>query len=162
MAKAKRSYTGVLAQPIKRRRLSLLDDEAAENRRIAREMAEKLSELAKSHGIDWDGSPDASTALMLALARTHVPGFRVIAPAGRKKGLSELDKAYLRREVDAVKLATGKTMSPAIAQVMKTEPWRDKLAGKSVGALAQQLKDGAKWLRIVADAEAYAPQPEEQ
>lgn len=162
MAKAKPRYTDVLAQPIKRHRLSLVDDEGDETRRIAREMAEKLPALANWHGIDWDGTPEAYAALVLALARTHVPGFRVIEPAGRKKGLSELEKAYLRREVDAVRQDTGKKMNAAIAQVMKTELWRDRLAGMSVRAVAQQLKEGAKWLRVVADAEAYDPSWEKQ
>ena len=75
-----------------RRRVGLLatDEQvaAAVNAQVD-ELLSKLPLLAEAHGVrhgDW-------FALVVSLARTHVPGFKLVEPAGRPTEWGMFDKA---------------------------------------------------------------------
>lgn len=148
-------YTQELTKPIKRKRLGLLADEALhaeEARRIVDEMFAKIPMLAQAHGVDhgdWFG-------LALALAKEHVPGFKVVNPSGRPPEWSDVDKAEFSIAVDEVRLSSGKTVDESMKLVIRLERWAKKTAPMSLEALRQHYYQADKrWIAVVKDARAY-------
>jgi len=140
------AYTGVLGQGIEYRQLGLLGllegDDAlqAEVDRQQVEMLLKVPELERALGVipgDWRG-------LALALARAHVPGFRVVAPPGRPVEWSPMDKYEWSRAVQALRIASSRSLNDCIEKARKVGEWVDKTAGMSAGALRNHFYDGEK------------------
>ena len=99
-------YTGSLGKTIAKKRMGLLaeeDDYQAEARLTMDEMFSKLPALFKAHDV-IEGN---FVALALALAKAHVPGFKVVRPAGRKTEWHSSVKAEFRLDVDAIVLESG-------------------------------------------------------
>ncbi|MBP6119629.1 MAG: hypothetical protein WBP25_10150 [Giesbergeria sp.] len=149
-------YKGQLNKPIVRKRMGLLatDEQLGEAAsKSFNDMVQKLPLLADAHGVaegDWFG-------LAFELARAHVPGFKVVEPAGRPTEWSELDKAELRTDADDLIAARGVTrVTDAIGRVCKLERWAEKTKGMKVSALSKHYYDAdARWVRVVRDARAW-------
>ncbi|WP_157627245.1 hypothetical protein [Variovorax boronicumulans] len=145
-------YQGALERPIVANDVrGLLADEAriAEATRQVNLMLEKLPQLAQAHGVE----PGDWFALVMAMAKEHVPGFRVIAKAGRDELWSDLEKAELKIEVDAYRKA-GRNLKQAIEAVLANGRWEQKRPTHS--ALDTHYKRADKSLvAMVLDARAF-------
>lgn len=153
-------YTGKLSKTITKKRIGLLCDEdfyRGEAKRTNDEMFAKFPDLFKAHGIiegDW-------FALSLALAKEHVPGFKVVRPAGRptKWGLAE--KAEFRLDVDTIIEKSGLSVVEAIKQVCRLDAWKEMTAEPmSLSALEQHYyKADLRFVEVVKDARAWQALP---
>lgn len=151
-------YKGSLASTIKRKRIGLLATEAAytaEAKRITDEFFSKLPDLFKAHGVtegNW-------LALSLALAEAHVPGFRVVNPAGRKARWGVSYESEFRLDVDIlIEESKPKALSvvEAIKLVCRRESWIEKTKSMSLSALEKHYYSAdLRWVQIVKDARAY-------
>lgn len=147
-------YAGKLSKPIVRRRVGLLaSDEqraAAVNAQVD-ELLSKLPLLAEAHGVrhgDW-------FALAVSLARAHVPGFKLVEPAGRPTEWGVFDKAEFKLYVDSIR-ATGKTLDASIKYVSKSAKWSAKVAGMKLGALRRHYYSAdPRFFAVLADAKSY-------
>jgi hypothetical protein len=147
-------YKGRLSKPIVRRRVGpLASDEqraAAVNAQVD-ELLSKLPLLADAHGVrhgDW-------FALAVSLARAHVPGFKIVEPAGRPTEWSFFDKAEFRLYVDSIR-GSGKTLDASIKYVAKSDKWSSKVAGMTLGALRKHYYSAdPRFFAVLADAKAY-------
>lgn len=129
-------YTGTLNKPIVSKPIGLLSfDESyqAELERIDGERAEKLPELFEAHGVE----PGNWYRLSVALALEHVPGFKVIKPAGRPTEWEEFDKAEFRLDVDAFIINSGNTLpvTEAIQRARRLDAWKSKTEAMKPAAL---------------------------
>ena len=123
-------YTGDLSKPIVRARLVPLATDAEigqESGRLASALADKMPLLFAAYGIEVGNY----AALAMALATAHVPGFNVIAPAGRSKEWTGYDKAAFKLDIDEAKAkaqAKGKPISLAVAikLVMQLDEWKPR------------------------------------
>lgn len=166
-------YSGRLSEPVVKARLGPLADDSAvqnESTRIAGELVKKMPLLFEAHGIE-EGN---YAALAMALATAHVPGFKIIQPAGRPEEWTAADKAALRVDIDllkAEKAAEGRaiTVRDAIKLVMQSETWKPR-AAKAEGkdgklkissieqhyyAARQQTKAAIGWLEMATKAKAF-------
>lgn len=119
-------YTGSLGKTITRKRVGLIAVDAyqAEEKRVNDEMLAKLPDLFKAHAVpggDW-------VALALALARAHVPGFKIIRRAGRPTEWGLGDKAVFRLDVDTIVVNSGNTLpvTEAIKLACRLDAWAEK------------------------------------
>jgi hypothetical protein len=148
-------YTGSLNKAITRKRLGGLAGEdayKAEAMRITDEMFKKFPALFSVHGVadgDWMG-------LAMALAKSHVPGFRSRNSPGRKTEWSVSDKAEFRLDVDINIASTSLSVVEAIKHVIRTQAWATKTASTTIGALEQHYyKADMRWVQVVKNARAY-------
>lgn len=150
-------YTGRLREPITRRAMGLLeDDEAhqAESKRITDEMFSKLPDLFQSHGVpdgDW-------RALVVGMAKAHVPGFNVVTRAGRKIEWSMAEKSAFRVDVDAIVAASDKRLplTEAIRLARRAETWADKSKLMSAAALKKHYdKADLRFVEVVKAAQLW-------
>lgn len=145
-------YLGLLGQPIVANHIpGLLADDARhiESARQVGLMLEKLPLLAEAHGVangDW-------FALVLALAREHVPGFKVVAKGGRSELWSDIEKAELSIEVEAARKAL-KTLKQAIEAVLLGGRWAEKRPTASALETHYRHAD-KKVVALLRDAQAY-------
>lgn len=149
-------YTGKLAKPIVRRRLGVLSTEESVREaatKEANEMLEKLPLLAEAHGV----APGDWFALAVSLAKTHVPGFKVVQPAGRPTEWGQIEKAELRLDVDELLAATGGlAVTDAIRRTCKLERWVEKTKGMKVTALSKHYYAAdMRFVDIVRDARSW-------
>ena len=150
-------YTGTLKKGITRRRVGLLADSDAhkiEGKRIADEMFAKLPELFRAYGI----KPNNWPAMVLALAQEHVPGFKVINPAGRKIEWGDADNAEFRLDVDAIVADSGNTVpvTEAIKLACRLDAWASKTRPMTLAAITAHYYDAdLRWVEIAKDARAY-------
>lgn len=151
-------YTGRLSKPITRKHIGQLAGEAAyqaEAQRTTDEMFSKLPDLFEAHGV----SENNCFALVLAMAKEHVPGFKMVNPAGRKVEWSAVDKAEFKLDVDTfINQSNGKKrpITDAIAATKRLETWTEKTKGMKITALAQHYYTADRlWIKVVADARKY-------
>jgi hypothetical protein len=158
-------YKGRLSKSIVRQKIGIFENDAAhqeEAKRIETEILSKIPDLFIAHNIkisekginqnDW-------FALVLCLAKTHVPGFKVIDPAGRKTSWTDADKAELKIEIDRIVEASEKKLPiiAAIRHIKTSEGWKEKYRHTSHNALKAHYYDAdLRWVEIVKDANAYA------
>lgn len=150
-------YTGKLGKPIVRRRIGLLEPMTAyedDANRIASEMFAKLPDLFAAHDIqdgDW-------VALSVALAKAHVPGFKVCAPVGRNPTWTLASRAELRADVDTLiqQSAGALAVTDAVRLAVESEPWKSKAKRISAASVEKQyyLAD-PRFVEIVKKARAY-------
>lgn len=151
-------YTGSLSKTIARRRIGILAGEdayTAEAKRIADEMFSKLPDLFQAHGVEegnW-------LALSLSLAKSHVPGFKVVEPAGRRPEWDISHKAEFRLDVDTIIEKSGEpklSVVEAIKLTCRLNDWAEKTAPMSLAALEQHYyKADLRWVQVVKDARSY-------
>ena len=154
-------YTGRLSKPIARKIIGLIGDVAphhAEADRVSDEMLSKLPDLFEAHGVplgNW-------CALVLAMAKDHVPGFKIVNPAGRKTEWDDLDKAAFKVDVDNFINQSNEKKVPvteAIAKTQRFERWAEKTKGMKIAALSQHYYKADKrwvdWLKVRFDARKY-------
>lgn len=157
------NYKGRLSKPRKFRPLPgglFGSSEEADRKwkeRERQELAELLIELFVVHGVDqgdWFG-------LTVALARTHVPAFKIEkARRGPKTAWAEVDRAGLRLDVDEL-LSSGKATSVlhACSSLARKDPWKAKLrsSNKNPGeALRRQYQMAdPRMVQIVEKGRAY-------
>ncbi|NML85381.1 hypothetical protein [Polaromonas sp.] len=129
-------YTGSLSKTIAQKRIGLLAGEdayRAEAQRTTDEMFAKLPDLFKAHQV-----PEGNwVALTLALAKSHVPGFKVVKPAGRRTEWGIADKAEFRLDVDIVIGDSKLSVVEAIKLVCRLDAWKEKTAPMKISALEQ-------------------------
>jgi hypothetical protein len=148
-------YSGRLQKPIVKRRVGVFSTEedirAAANAEV-NEMFDKLDDLFAAFTLqkdDWCG-------LALALAKAHVPGFKFVAPAGRKTEWSVLDKAELKLDVDTIAESTGLPITEAIKRACKMEAWSAKTKKMSLPAITKHYYTAdSRFVGIVRDARAW-------
>jgi hypothetical protein len=150
-------YTDKLNKPITRKRSGLLDGEdayQAEAKRFADEMIAKLPDLFKAHEV-----PEGNwVALALALAKAHVPGFKVINPAGRKTEWSIADKAEFKVDVDAVVVNAGNNLpiTEAIKLACRSKAWIAKTKPMTLTALTKHYYTAdLRFVEVVKSARAW-------
>lgn len=130
-----KAYTGDLAAPIEPSTvpISLFDDPAereanvaAEQQRVAAELARRYQLLMEHHGVPADRGLLSMAMLAIELARTHVPGLQV-APAAKPGRPKRWDQdANLLLVADFVELmAGGKTRAEAALTLSKSQRYRD-------------------------------------
>lgn len=149
-------YSGALAKPIPRKRSSVFAcDESikADVERIADIQAEKMIQLFSAHGVEvgnW-------VALSLALAKEHVPGFRIAEPAGRPTEWGEIEKAELRIAVDEMRDSNpGLNISDAIRRIQRMDSWQARTGAMRASALSKHYYAAdARWIAIVQDARSW-------
>ena len=116
-------YTGSLSKTIVGKQIAPLSGEDAfkvEYKRQDDEMLAKLPDLFRTHEVtvgDWVG-------LALALAKAHVPGFKVVRRAGPRTKWSFFTKAEFRLDVDTEREKSGLSVEKAIEHVWCLEAWR--------------------------------------
>ena len=153
-------YTGTLNKGITRRRfgpLAASDAHLSEANRIDSEMAAKLPELFEVHGVEMGNW----FRLAMALAREHVPGFKVINPAGRPTEWEEYDKAEFRLDVDAFIINSGNTLpvTEAIRRARRLDAWRSKTEAMKPAALRKHYdKTDLRLVKMMQDARAHRNQ----
>lgn len=149
-------YKGLLNKPVVRKHLGLLatDEQRAEaaNRQF-HELVAKLPLLAEAHGVaagDWFG-------LAFELARAHVPGFKVIDPAGRPTEWGDIDKAKLKVDVDELIAAhNGMPVTEALRRVRKLDRWTEKTKDMKETALSKHYYGAdVRWVKMLMDAKAW-------
>lgn len=133
--------------------LSTDDVIKAEVGRIVDARIAKLPELCAVHGVelgDWLG-------LVFKLAEEHVPGFRVVEPAGRPTEWDEFSKAEFKLAVKQMREAnSGMKITDAIKRVQRLERWESKTKDMKVSALSKHYYDAnPRWIALVEDAKAY-------
>ena len=149
-------YTGTLAKPIPRKRMELLVDDAtfqAEAHRTIEAMFAKLPDLFKAHGV----AEFNYLGLVVAMAKEHVPGFKLVNPAGRPTTWGDYDKAQFRLSVDDMREANpGMPTTQAISRVYRFSSWEAKTQGMK-GAALRKHYDAAdlRWVQVARDAKAY-------
>lgn len=148
-------YTGRLQKPVVRRPVGILstDDQLrAAAKAEVDEVFDKFDELFSAFALekdDWCG-------LALALARAHVPGFRVVAPAGRRTEWSVVDKAELKVDVDDIAASSGLPTTEAIKLACKRDAWAGKTKKMSLAAITKHYYTAdPRFVQIVKDARAY-------
>lgn len=151
-------YKGTLQKPIARKphRLLLAEALRGESELMGapyKEMMDKLPALFAAHSVpegDW-------ASLAIALAREHVPGFRIVNPAGRKTEWSPFDKAEFRYDVEAIlRDAPDQAVTEAIRKGARLERWAEKTKGMKVTALSKHYYSGnPKFFQIIEDARSY-------
>lgn len=152
-------YVGTLAKPIVLKHLGLLADDAAfqaEAERTTSEIFAKLPDLFKAHGVlenDFFG-------LALALAKNHVPGFKLAKPAGRPTEWSLLDKAEFRVDVDTFIKNNGVSVVEAIKLTIRLDRWAEKTQPMKLAALEWHYYDAdLRFVAIVKHAHAFDALP---
>jgi hypothetical protein len=116
-------YTGSLSKTIVGKRIAPLsgaDAFTVEYKRQDGEMLAKLPDLFRAHEVtvgDWLG-------LALALAKAHVPGFKVVRRAGPRTKWDVITKAEFRLDVDTEREKSGLSVVKAIEHVWNLEFWR--------------------------------------
>ena len=156
-------YTGRLSKTIAQKRIGVFSGEdvyLAEAKRTTDEMFSKLPDLFKAHQVaegNW-------VALALALAKAHVPGFKVVKPAGRRPEWDISHKAEFRLDVDTIIEKSGlKKISvvEAIKLVCRRDDWAAKTKTMELSALEKQyyLAD-LRWVEVVRGARSYNALPE--
>lgn len=158
-------YTGSLGKTIAQKRIGVFAGEdayLAEAKRTTDEMFSKLPDLFKAHQVtegDW-------VALALALAKAHVPGFKVVKPAGRKPEWDISHKAEFRLDVDTIIEKSGSkklSVVEAIKLVCRLDDWKEKTAPMKLPALEQHYYQAdLRWVEVVRDARAYNELPERE
>lgn len=130
-------YTGTLSKPVVKGRRGLINapDFTADRERIFTEINAKLPELFKIHGVsegDWKD-------LALALAGAHVPGFKVVERAGRKREWDYLKKVEFRIAVDDLisKSKNALPVTEAIRRAKRLDRWKVKIENMKIPALSQ-------------------------
>lgn len=158
-------YTGSLSKTIARKRIGVFASEdayIAEAKRTTDEMFSKLPDLFKAHQVtegDW-------VALVLALAKAHVPGFKVVNPAGRKPEWDSSHKAEFRLDVDTTIEKSGQkklSVVEAIKLVCRMGDWAEKTEPMNLAALEQHYyKADMRWVQVVKEARAYRAIPQSE
>lgn len=148
-------YPGRLGKPIVRKPRSLLNYEESARAAIAAEideMFDKLPDLFKLYGIqesNW-------CSLAIALAKEHVPGFKLVEPAGRKTEWGGVEKAEFRLDVDAVRSASKKALDASIREAIKSERWREKTMDMKISALRQHYYQAdERMIKLVQSSRNY-------
>jgi len=148
-------YTGRLKKPIVRRPFGILASEEyvrAAVKAEVEEMFSKFDDLFVAFALqndDW-------FALALALAKAHVPGFKIVAPAGRKTEWSVVDKAELKLDIDAIAGRSEVPITEAIKLACRLEAWAAKTKKMSLAAITKHYYTAdPRWVEIVSDARAY-------
>ena len=150
-------YTGSLSKTIAQKRIGIFageDGYIAEAKRTTDEMFSKLPDLFKAHQVtegDW-------VALALALAKAHVPGFKVVKPAGRKTEWGIADKAEFRLDVDTIITNTGNVLpvTEAIKLACKLEAWASKTKPMTLAAITKHYYTAnLRFVEVVKDARAW-------
>ena len=150
-------YTGTLKKPITRRRIGLLafeDAYQAEYERVNDEMIAKLPDLFKTHDV-----PEGNwVALAIALAKTHVPGFKEVNPAGRKTEWDIADKAEFRLDVDIAVMNSGNTLpvTEAIKLACRLDAWASKTKLMTLAAITKHYYTAdLRFVEVGKDARAW-------
>jgi hypothetical protein len=151
-------YTGTLAKPIARKAERLLLAEALreENKLINQPYEDRIKKfpaLFEAHSVpfgDWMG-------LALSLAIEHVPGFRIVNPAGRKTEWGICEKAELKIAVDDILMAhPGMKITDAMRRVQRLDGWKEKTKNMKIAALSKHYYSADDmWVAIMRDAKAY-------
>lgn len=149
-------YTGTLNKPITKRRLSLLAlyPLRDEYQRQTDEALSKLPDLFAAHDVQNGNWP----ALALALARAHVPGFKIVEPAGRPTEWGLADKAEFRFDVDTFVINSGNTMlvTEAIKLACRLDAWASKTKPMTLAAITKHYYTAdLRFVEIVKDARAW-------
>lgn len=151
-------YTGRLSKTIARKRIGILAGEdayTAEAKRVTDEMFSKLPDLFQAHGVE-DGN---WVALSLALAKSHVPGFKVVDPAGRRPEWDISHKAEFRLDVDTIIEKSGlpkPSVVEAIKLVCRLDAWAEKTKPMKLTALEKHYYSAdMRWVQVARDARAY-------
>lgn len=155
-------YTGTLNKLVTRKRIGLLESEDAyqsEAKRIADETFAKFPELFKAHDVPEGNWP----ALAVALARAHVPGFKVANPPGRTTKWGLAGKAEFKLDVDTIIDSTGWSVVRAIRKVIRTEPWLKVSELMTIGALEKQYYSAdSRFVEVVRKARAWQALPQNE
>ena len=151
-------YKGTLAKPIaqKAKHLLLAELLREENELFSQPYKDRLTKfpaLFEAHSVplgDWMG-------LALSLAIEHVPGFRIVNPAGRKTEWGFHEKADLKLHVDDMLMAhPGMKITDAIRRVQRLEKWQEKTKDMKVSALSKHYYAADdRWVAVMRDAKAY-------
>jgi|GEM_PF-2237069 len=152
-------YSGRLSKTIAQRRIGILESEdvyQTEAKRITDEIFSKFPELFVAHGV-----PDGNWFLLaLELAKAHVPGFKVVKPAGRKTEWSIVDKAEFRLDVGTLVDKDSLSVVEAIKLVIRLDAWATKTAPMTVAALEQHYYNAdLRFVEIVKNARAWQALP---
>lgn len=145
-------YEGELKKPVVRKRLGLLADTHAEAERITIEVFSKLPALFEAHRVE----PGDWMSLALELAKAHVPGFQVNAPAGRPTKWCVTEKAEFRIDVDSIISDKKLSIPEAIKLAIRQPRWAEQTARMTMGALEKQYKTtDMRWVKVVQDARSW-------
>jgi hypothetical protein len=126
-----------------------LDDENA----FVRTLAIKLAALAKFHQVDLD-APGVGLRLALALAITHVPGFKLRAPPGPRRtwqnGLGEALRIDVTDTMKRLNCGVGKAI--AYLHADDKTPW----SKHPIVTLAARYRDASRRYRAASPRERLA------
>ena len=117
-------------------------------------MFAKLPDLFKAHEVpkgNW-------MALALALAKAHVPGFKVVKRAGRKTEWNISDKAEFRLDVDGIVSESGDLLpvTEAIKLACRLDAWSSKTNPMTLAAVTKHYYNAdLRFVEIVKKARAY-------
>ncbi|MGF6524742.1 hypothetical protein [Variovorax sp. PvP013] len=142
-------YEGKLKEPIVQQHHGLLSDLNAEQQRINIEMLSKLPALFEAHQVE------AGNWMRLAfeLAKAHVPGFQVNAPAGRPLKWELAEKAAFRIDVDEIISDAKLSLSEAIKLAIRQPRWAEQAREMTMAALVKQYKTTEMWsVEVLQDA----------
>jgi hypothetical protein len=154
-------YTGKLNVLIGQKRIGLLEGPDAykvEAQRIHEEMLSKLPDLFSVHRVEPNNWP----ALAFALAREHVPGFKIKRPPGRKTEWGISDKAGFRLDVDTLIANSGNTLpvTEAIKLACRLDEWASKTKPMTLAAITQHYYTAdLRFVAVVRDARAWKALP---
>lgn len=148
-------YTGRLQKPIVRRPIGIFstDDQikATVNAEVD-EMFSKFDDLFAAFALEKDNW----FGLALALAKAHVPGFKLVAPAGRKTEWTIVDKAALKLDVDTIAESAAVPITEAIKLACKLDAWAEKTKKMTLAAITKHYYAAdPRFVSIVRDAQAY-------
>lgn len=147
-------YTGVLNKPIVRRTqglfaAALMGDQDAQSRVEAdlkdhdNQIRERIDALCRHYGVDLS-SEDAFLHLAMALARDHVPGFRVVFGApprrGRRKRWQSTKLVELLADIWALE-AQGKTPHSACRILASNPKYRSRYKGLQAATLYRRYQE---------------------
>jgi len=138
-------YPTQLTEPV---RPADLDDEDA-----VRNLAIKLAALAKFHQVDLD-APHGVFRLVLALARAHVPGFKLRAPPGPRRtwqnGLGEALRIDVTDTMKRLNCGVGKAI--AYLHADDKTPW----SKHPIVTLAARYRDASRRYRAASQRDRLA------
>lgn len=148
-------YKGNLGKTIALKQIGLLSDADAyekEAKRITDEMFGKFPDLFIVHQVtqgDW-------MALSLALAKAHVPGFKVVRPSGAPKKWESVARAEFRLDVDAIIEDKGLSVVESIKLAIRLYTWEAKTASMTIGALEKQYySTDMRMVELIKKARSY-------
>ncbi len=153
-------YSGDLVKPIEPPVIGWLmqEEQIAEiERSIVQEKNRRMGLLFDAHNIErWNWM-----ALCFAMAKTHVPGFRMAkGRAGRLKKWGDYERAILVLAVEE----TGQKIGDAAKLLVKQEPWKSMVkAARGAKTLSDEYtRADARWIALARKAKAFDALSEEE